>query len=91
MKYLQFTDDVEYDAGILLYILDSGSGGELNKTAWARRREEKEKEEQKKLEEQDKEGEKEGVADSYTSNIAPSTAFQIRNRLLSRVGTKACL
>ena len=75
-------------------MLDSGSGGDLNKSAWARRREEREK---KELEEREQEKRKEeemkktGVADSYTSNIAPSTAFQIRNRFLSRVGTKACL
>lgn len=75
--------------GILLYILDSGSGGELNKTAWARNREEKERKEKEEREQKAREAEKEGVAESYTSKIAPNTAFQIRNRFLSRVGTKA--
>ena len=78
-------------AGVLLYILDSGAGGELNKTAWARNRAEKEK---KAREEMESEKKKAGEAmktrggDSYTSEIAPSTAFHIRNRYLSRVGTK---
>ena len=77
--------------GILLYILDSGAGGELNKSAWARNREERErKEREEKEREQKKAGEmmKGSINDSYHSNITPSTAFQIRNRYLSRVGTK---
>lgn len=77
-------------AGIVLYILDSGSGGELNKTAWARSREEKERKEEKERQQKASEVAKKGVADSYTSTIAPNTAFQIRNRFLSRVGTKVC-
>ena len=87
------TSCLPHSAGILLYVLDSGSGGDLNKSSWVRRREEREK---KELEEREQEKKKEeemkktGVADSYTSNITPSTAFQIRNRFLSRVGTKAC-
>ena len=71
--------------------MDSGSGGELNKTAWARRREEKEKKEREEQEAERKkalEMTKARESDSYSSNIAPSTAFQIRNRYLSRVGTK---
>ena len=76
-------------SGILLYILDSSAGGVLNKSAWVRRREEKEKEEEeeaaaKKAEELTKAK----AVDGYTSNISPSTAFQIRNRYLSRMGAK---
>lgn len=76
-----------------MYILDSGSGGELNKSAWARSREEREKKEQEEIEAEKKaaaEMMKTGMNDSYTSSVAPNTAFQIRNRFLSRVGTKAC-
>jgi nitrate/nitrite transporter NarK len=79
-------------AGILLYIMDSGAGGELNQTAWARAREEREKKEREEKEaEKKKAGEmmKTRAGESYTSNITPSTAFHIRNRFLSRVGTKA--
>ena len=78
-------------AGIFLYILDSGAGGELNKTAWARNRAEREKKAREELEaEKKKTGEamKACEADSYASHITPSTAFHIRNRYLSRVGTK---
>lgn len=74
--------------------MDSGSGGELNKTAWTRNREEKEKKEMEEKEAEKKKTEemrKGSVGDSYTSNIAPNTAFQIRNRFLSRVGTKVSL
>ena len=80
--------------GILLYVLDSGSGGELNKTACTRKREEKElKAREEREAEKKREGEmmKTRVTESYTSNITPKSAFQIRNRYLSRVGTKASL
>ena len=78
-------------AGVLLYVLDSGAGGELNKTAWARNREEKEKKAREEMEAEKKragEAMKTRGDDSYTSEITPSTAFHIRNRYLSRVGTK---
>lgn len=77
--------------GILLYVLDSTHGGKLNMTAWARRREEKEAEEKEK----EKAESAKKTADilktgtgPYTSPIPPNSAFQIRNRLLSRMGTK---
>jgi MFS family permease len=78
-------------SGVLLYVLDSGAGGELNKTAWARNREEKEKKAREEMEAEKKragEAMKTRGDDSYTSEITPSTAFHIRNRYLSRVGTK---
>ena len=82
-----------YIVGILLYILDSGAGGELNKTACTRNREEREKKEREEREAEEKKKEEEmkkyRSSDSYTSNVTPNTAFQIRNRFLSRVGTKA--
>ena len=70
--------------------MDSGAGGELNKTAWTRAREEREKKEEEEKEEKKRvtEGTGAGVAGSYSSNITPSTAFHIRNRFLSRVDTK---
>ena len=76
-----------------MYVLDSGSGGELNKTAWARAREERERKEEEEEEEKKRAAEnmRAGVGDSYSSNITPSTAFHIRNRFLSRVGTKVCI
>lgn len=78
-------------SGILLYILDSSGGGALNKSAWVRRREEKEKEEEEAAAKKAEELAKVKPDDGYTSNISPSTAFQIRNRYLSRMGAKVRL
>lgn len=76
-------------SGILLYILDSSGGGALNKSAWVRKREEKEKEEEEEAAAKKAEELMKGKPDDgYTSNISPSTAFQIRNRYLSRMGAK---
>ena len=87
-----------------MYLLDSGSDGRLNLSAWAR----------KKIEEDEalrKEGEDplprklphsgittsnvtysevtiRGGVKSYTSPIAPSSAFHIRNRMMSKMGAK---
>ena len=74
-------------AGILLYILDSAAGGKLNKPAWVRRREEREEAEEEEARKA-AELKKMKPDDSYTSSITPNTAFQIRNRLLSRMGAK---
>ncbi len=64
--------------------------GALNLSAWTRRRLER-------LEKATKDDETvklipdlmpEGACETYTSPITPSSAFHIRNRLLSRMGTK---
>ncbi len=82
--------------GIILYVLDAGSGSVLNRSAWSRRKLEKEKEEAQKL----KEAEKQPIFDAgpadtgvhgriqYTSPITPNSAFHIRNRMLSKLGAK---
>ncbi len=60
-------------------------------TAWARRKAEKAKKAAASSEETAKlipELLPEGARQAYTSPIAPSSAFQIRNRLLSKMGTK---
>jgi len=63
-------------AGILLYTIDSGSGGRLNKSAWARRRLEKKEKEEKEEKEQRLAAAKSALldsgSDSYKSPVAPS-------------------
>ena len=80
--------------GILLYILDSTSGGNLNLSAWTRAKiekaKEKEEEEEKKRQEAAKAKDilNSGTRAPYVSNISPPSAFHIRNRYLSRMGAK---
>ncbi len=79
-----------------MYILDSGSGGKLNMSAWHRR---KVLAEEEALEQKEKEaagcvstssGGKDifesGASYNYTSPFKPNSAFHIRNRLLSKMG-----
>lgn len=86
-------------AGILLYILDSGSGGRLNMTAWTRAKLEKEKEQNTSpsspinVTPAKDSAVSSGIFDSgirenYNSPVVPSTAFHIRNRMLSKMGAK---
>ena len=78
--------------GILLYVLDSTSGGNLNLSAWTRAKIEaaKEKEEEAKKQEAAKAKDilNSGTRAPYVSNITPPSAFHIRNRYLSRMGAK---
>ena len=83
--------------GILVYILDSGAGGNLNKSAWARKRIQQEEDAQKQKEKEAASSVSSNVAGkdvfesggsySYTSPFRPNSAFHIRNRLLSKMGT----
>lgn len=64
-------------------------------TAWTRNRLQNEEDEKKKLEEAagasgsraDRDIFESGTTHSYSSPFTPKTAFQIRNRLLSKMGT----
>ena len=76
--------------GILLYLVDSAQGGGLNLSAWARKKLEK-KEAAQETEEKAKfisDLTYEGSQGAYSSPIQPSSAFHIRNRLLSKMGEK---
>lgn len=76
--------------GVVLYMWDAAKGNILNRAAWVRKREAKEKEEAEAAAEKAAEQEKQRLVNSkaYTSPIQPSSAFHLRNRLLSRIGTK---
>ena len=80
--------------GILLYVLDSTSGGNLNLSAWTRAKIEKAKKEEEEAKKQEAAKSKDilnsGTRAPYVSNITPSSAFHIRNRYLSKMGAKVC-
>ena len=80
--------------GILVYVLDSASGGNLNLAAWTRAKIEKEKEREEEEKKQKEAAAKEkdllesGTRAPYVSSVTPRSAFHIRNRYLSRMGAK---
>lgn len=75
--------------GVILYMWDAAKGSILNRSAWARAREAKKKEEAEAASKAAEEEKQKLVnAQAYTSPIQPSSAFHLRNRLLSRIGTK---
>lgn len=77
--------------GVLLYVIDFTSEGTLNLSSWARHRLEKEKEEKEKIA-LDKNGISPGGVSDGSGEIPialqPHSAFQLRNRLLSRMGAQ---
>ncbi|XP_065887478.1 major facilitator superfamily domain-containing protein 1-like [Dysidea avara] len=76
-------------AGVVLYMYDAAKGSKLNKPAWVRRREAKKKEESESAAMiTNEEKERINSTKPYTSPIQPSSAFHLRNRLLSRIGTR---